>query len=109
MACWTSTIYTVSFQKADIGRLGATLEGEGWKVAINGAELTAVKGGMRIAYTKGEETIGIRGVASAAEHVAAVKRAYAARTVQDAAAKFGWKVEKKTVNGETIKMSLGRK
>ena len=109
MACWTSTIYTVSFQKADIGRLGATLEGEGWRVEINGAQLSAVKGAMRITYAAGQETIGIKGVASAAEHVAAIKRAYAAKTVQDAAAKFGWKVEKKMASGETIKMTLGRR
>ena len=109
MACWTVTTYNVSFQKADLGRLGATLEGEGWRVAIMENVLQAIKGGMRISYTKGAETIGIKGVASAQEHIAAVKRAYAARTVADAAARFGWRVEKKTVVGQTIKMSLGRR
>jgi hypothetical protein len=87
----------VELAKVDRGRLSEVLKADGWAVTLTGEGqarvLVASKGGMslRVAGTEARLTTGYG--ADVDETLAAIRRAYAARTVLDVSARFGFQVK----------------
>jgi phage tail sheath gpL-like len=85
----------VELAKADRARLASVLAADGWTVTLTGAigaqVLVAAKGGMslRVAGTDARLTTGYGD--NADDVTAAIRRAYAARTVADVSRRFGFK------------------
>jgi len=113
MPCDSVIETKVDLGKVNMDRLAEVLVSEGWSVYRTTSQpgLTASRGGLTlvISDTEGKGVVRTRNGKPDEEVLAQIKRSYAARTVADAAKRFGWRVQKKTESeNKTIHMKLGR-
>lgn len=106
MPCYSIQTTKVAVGKVDLERMARAAKTDGWAVAKTDMHLVLTKGAVRATFQKGTEEVQIRG--GTANTAAALKRAYAAQTVADAARKHGWKVNSQSAEGSTIKLKIGR-
>lgn len=106
MPCYSIQTTRVAMGKVDLERMARAAKAEGWTVTRTDARLVLSKGGVRATFQKGSEEVQVRG--GTTETAAALKRAYAAQTVAEAARKHGWKLKNQSAEGNTIKLKIGR-
>ena len=83
----------VDLAKVDRKRLAAVLQTEGWVLYENTTSLLlAGKSGALLTIDGSGASLGTTTKAQADELHAAIRRAYAARTLKDVSARFGFKV-----------------
>jgi hypothetical protein len=107
--CYTVQTSAVVWQKVNLERMAAVLTEQGWQADLYGSKLVAVRGAMRMVLERDSDLVQLQGIASETEHLAALKRAYAAKTVKDVSAKYGWRVEATEQSADTITMKLGKR
>ena len=84
----------VDLAKVDLDRLAAVLAADGWRVVRgSAATLTAMRDGARLAVDPGRAELSTPAWVDATELHASIRRAYAARTVTDVSARFGFKLQ----------------
>ena len=108
MPCYTTIEAEVDLGNANKKRLALVLGDMGWSVqSREGEPFMATKGGWRLGFD-GKLVAPASARVDTAKLSSEIKRAYAARTVQDTAKRFGWRVKQKQEKDDGIKIKLGR-
>jgi hypothetical protein len=83
----------VDLAKVDQGRLASVLEADDWVVTRMAGDLRASRDACMLVVASGRATLFSPPWVDASELHASIRRAYAARTVTDVSARFGFKLQ----------------
>lgn len=111
MPCDRVTVIQVDLGNVNRERLYKVLADQGWSnIRLTEDLLTAYQGGMTLVVdAQGARLSGSSLSQKTADAMLAkLKRAYAAKTVQEASRKFGWRVASSQEKNDTIRMKLQR-